>query len=691
MESNKYFRESKMIFYDLNAFINNLKIENFEIVKNREASFYNIPCAFDIETTSFKAGNEKRAIMYVFQFAIYSDVYIGRTYKDLINLINSLSEKMSLSKSLQLIVYVHNLSYEFQFIHKWLDITDIFSDSERSIIKFSIIQGITFKCSYRLSGYSLSITAKNLKNKIVEKTDYDYSLLRHSKTPLTEKEIEYCANDVLIITEYIKELIDEYVKITAIPLTQTGKVRTICRHNCFKNKDYKNFISKLTLTDIEYKMLKASFMGGFTHANIFHVNETCENVSSYDFTSSYPSVMISEKFPMSKGVQIHIKNINEVIKLSKNHNLILSYALYDVKPKILYENIISLSKCHNVKDYIVNNGRIVSAKELETITTEIDLFNYMRFYEFSKIEFGICYIYKKDYLPKEIIETVLKFYKDKTELKGVKDKENEYMHGKELLNSLYGMCVTDIIHDTYILDENKNITCIKSNLTQSIDDYNKDKKRFLFYPWGVYVTAYARNNLYTAILTMKNDYIYSDTDSVKIMNKEKYKEYFDTYNRNITNKISKVLSFYNIDVSESTPKTVKGVIKPLGVWDYEHTYQCFKTLGAKRYIYTLNNDLYITIAGLSKITGKEYIKNTKNPYEFFSNNMYIDSEHTGKRTHTYIDTEIKGVLKDYKGIYDNYNELSYIHLENTSFTLSLVDSYIELYNTYKLDRLRVKD
>ena len=51
------------------------------------------------------------------------------------------------------------------------------------------------------------------------------------------------------------------------------------------------------------------------------------------------------------------------------------------------------------------------------------------------------------HLPKEIIETILKLYKDKTELKGVEGKETEYLHSKELLNSIYGMCVTSIVHD----------------------------------------------------------------------------------------------------------------------------------------------------------------------------------------------------------------------------------------------------
>ena len=48
-------------------------------------------------------------------------------------------------------------------------------------------------------------------------------------------------------------------------------------------------------------------MGGFTHGNLQHIGKTIKNVSSYDFTSSYPAVMIAEKYPMSSPIPANIK------------------------------------------------------------------------------------------------------------------------------------------------------------------------------------------------------------------------------------------------------------------------------------------------------------------------------------------------------------------------------------------------
>ena len=681
---------------DLTQFLSTINTK--DIIKSKDKIYYNLAMSFDIETSSFYEDKngvvytnddyrklkhtvkaEKKAIMYIWQFAIEENVIIGRTWNDFLYFCKKLYDFLNL-KERYIVVYVHNLSYEFQFICKWFNWIDIFADSERKPIKATTDSHFIFKCSYRLSGYSLEVLANNLKSHNIKKMvgDLDYNLIRNSKTPLSDEELKYCENDVLIVTSYIDEQINEFGNIEKIPLTQTGKVRRYVRKQCFQNKEYQYFIKELTIEKPEYLMLKNAFMGGFTHCNAMHTQKICYNVTSYDFTSSYPTVLISEKYPMSKGKEVFIKDESELLNLMKNYCVLVDLQFTNIKTSFMYEQIISYSKCRNVKNPLINNGRIVQADTLTISCTDVDFLNIRDFYKWDSMKIGLCYIYKKDYLPKEFIKTILHLYKSKTELKGVDGKEVEYLHSKELLNSLYGMCVTSIVHDKFNFD-GLQWNNQEGNLEEELRNYNTDKNRFLFYNWGVWCTAYARNNLYTAIRECKEDYIYSDTDSVKIFNADSHKKYFDAYNKWIVQKLEKCLKYHNIPLEYISPKTIKGEIKTLGVWDFDGFYTEFKTLGAKRYIFKKDNKLSITVCGLSKKSGKEFIESQKKPFIFFNDGMFIDCNHTGKMTHTYIDKEIENTVSDYLGNVAYYHEKSYIHLEKTDYLLSLSDMYIKYF------------
>ena len=681
---------------DLTQFLS--QINTKDIIKSKDKIYYNLAMSFDIETSSFYEDKngviytnddyrklkhtvkaDKKAIMYIWQFAIEENVIIGRTWNDFLYFCKKLYDYLNL-KERYIVVYVHNLSYEFQFICKWFNWVDIFADSERKPIKATTDSHFIFKCSYRLSGYSLEVLANNLKSHNIKKMvgDLDYNLIRNSKTPITQEELKYCENDVLIVTSYIDEQINEFGNIEKIPLTQTGKVRRYVRKQCFQNKEYQYFIKELTIEKPEYLMLKNAFMGGFTHCNAMYTNKICQNVTSYDFTSSYPTVLISEKYPMSKGKEVYITTETELLNLIKNYCVLVDLQFTNIKTSFMYEQIISYSKCRNVKNPLINNGRIVQADTLTISCTDIDFLNIKDFYKWDSMKIGLCYIYKKDYLPKEFIKTILHLYKSKTELKGVDGKEVEYLHSKELLNSLYGMCVTSIVHDTVSFN-GAEWTTENGNLDEELKNYNTDKNRFLFYHWGVWCTAYARNNLYTGIKECTDDYIYSDTDSIKIFNADKHQKYFEEYNKWIVQKLEKCLNYHKIPLDYISPKTIKGETKTLGIWDFDGFYTMFKTLGAKRYIFQKDDKISITVCGLSKKSGKEFIENQKKPFLFFNDGMFVDCEHTGKMTHTYIDREIENVITDYLGNQAYYHEKSFIHLEKTDYLLSLSDMYIKYF------------
>ena len=501
------------------------------------------------------------------------------------------------------------MSYEFQWFRKYFQWYKVFSLEQRKPIYAITKDGIEFRCSYLLSGYNLETLGENLTKYKVEKKvgDLDYNLIRHSLTHLSDKEWGYILNDGLVVMAHIQEEIERLGDITKIPLTKTGYVRNLCREKCLKGDnrfDYVKRIKSLTLSEQTYTQLKQGFMGGFTHANINYVNKVLHNVHSYDFTSSYPAVMLSEKFPMSAPILTQIKSQEDFLFYLKTYCCLFDVKFHNIRSITSFENYISVSRCRNIEHFVVNNGRVIEATELTLTVTEQDFNIISLMYEWDSMEIGNFHRFYKDYLPKEIITTILELYKNKTELKGVAGKEVEYLVSKGMINSVYGMCVTDICKNEATYDTQWGE--IKADVKALIDKYNNDRQRFLFYAWGVWVTAYSRRNLFTGILEFKNHYIYSATDSLKVFNADKHLAYIKRYNKRITEKIETCLKYYDLPLNSARPKTIKGKEKPLGVWDDEGVYDRFKTLGAKRYITERNGEIEITIAGVSKKAGSRF-------------------------------------------------------------------------------------
>lgn len=685
----QHFMNCKKIYKpdDIYDVLNKVR-NHFTLVYRKNIKYYNVPVSFDIETSSFYENENKKAIMYVWMTCIYGLVIIGRTWDEYLNMLNIIRNELNLSDQKILVIYVHNLSYEFQFMRKHMKWNRVFSIDTRKPC-YAVSDGIEFRCSYILSGYSLEKTAEQLHTFNIKKMsgDLDYNLIRHSKTSLTEQETGYCINDVKTVVAYIQECIMDSGNITKIPLTKTGYVRQYIRNRCFyesgkpQRKSYKklrytNLMKSMLLKPDEYIQLKRAFQGGFTHANPFYSGKTLENVSSYDFTSSYPAVMVSEKFPMSSAEEYKPQNFDDFIHQLKTYCCLFDVEFNGIESTVFYESYLSAYRCIELEKPVINNGRIVSAKHLVTTITEQDFWIILKLYKWDSIRISNFKRYKRGYLPKDFVSSILELYQNKTKLKGVKGSEIEYQHSKEMINSCYGMSVTDIVREEIIYDDEWDI--LPPDIETSITKYNKNSGRFLFYPWGVWVTAYARRNLFTGIFEFRDDYIYSDTDSIKVLNKAKHEKYIAEYNDAIINRLETALEIQGFDKKLIKPETIKGIIKPLGVWDYEGTYSKFKTLGAKRYMTEKNNSISITVSGLNKSVCVPYLNDiTDNPFDFFDNDLYIPAEYTGKNTHTYIDEAISGTVTDYTGNTDSYYEKSFIHLEQADYSMSISDEYMD--------------
>lgn len=679
--------------------INELLDDSWLVRDNKKVEYYNVPAGFDIEVSSFyqheKKPENKRAIMYIWQFGIYNYVTTGRTWQEFINLLSVLRRILLLNESRRLVVYVHNLPYEFQFVRKHLEWEEVFILSERKPL-YATSDGIEFRCSLKLAGgKSLANIAKDLQKYKVQKAvgNLDYELIRTPFTPLTEKELLYCENDIRVILCYIQEKIEQDGDITRIPLTNTGYVRNYCRKECYSRwKPYRRIMENLILEPSEYSQLKRAFQGGFTHANAHYVGKILEKVGSHDFTSSYPAVMVLEKFPMGKSTLITDGiNEKELRELLLTHCCMFDIEIWGLMPKLFQDHPISRYKCWVCDNAVVDNGRIVMAEHIATTITEQDFFVYTEFYDWDRIEIKNLRVYQKNFLPKKFVKSILSLYEKKTVLKDVEGEEVNYMISKNMINAGYGMMVTDPIRDE-LQYHNDMFYTIPKKVEEGIERYNSNIRRFLFYPWGVWVTAYARANLFSGIIEMGSDYVYSDTDSIKSLNTENHEQYFNAYNAQIFEKIEIASEYHHIDKTLFAPFTKKGKQKIIGVWDDEGVYDRFKTLGAKRYL-TMKSSTrlveddevsvqltepkhMIVLAGSNKVKTMQYLRKTLNPFDNFTDDLSIPPDSSGRLILTYIDDETEGDVVDMNGVPYHYHELSSIHMEKSKYNLTMSEEFI---------------
>lgn len=672
------------------------------IKTSKKIQYANVPAVFDIEVSSFlDEYGAKCAIMYAFVFGVNGKAVIGRSWEEAMLCFTKACEDLDLGEKRRLVIYVHNLAYEFQFIRFRLPWLKVFATDERKPLYALTVTGLEFRCSNRLSGYSLEKVGEHLTKYPVKKMvgDLDYSLLRHPETPLTPKELGYVLNDGLVVMAYIQEEIERCGRIDRIPLTKTGYVRKHCRdaclydgshkHNVRKFYAYRNLMKHMILSPLEYRELKRAFQGGFTHASSLWSRRRANDVASYDFTSSYPAVMLSEKFPMGTGERIHIKDREEFDFNLKAYCCLFDIAFDGLVSRFPYEHYISSSKCVNMVNQKVDNGRIYCADHLETTITDIDFQIIRKTYAWKSMRVKNFIRYRRGYLPHDFVKAILDLYQTKTELKGVAGKEVEYMNSKEMLNSCYGMTVTDPCRPEISFDGGQ-WSLEEGDEEEQLQRYNDSKRRFLFYPWGIWTTAYARRNVWMGILECKGDYIYSDTDSIKIVHRENHEAFISWYNNMITEKLEKAMAYHKIPLERIRPKTKDGVEKPLGVWDYEGTYDSFRTLGAKRYMTMLGEDLSITVSGVNKKFAVPYLwhefKNADAIFDHFDEDLIFpgvylkdgnEESATGKNVHCYIDDPREGDMVDYLGNPYHYFEWSAIHMSPASYELSLSTAYIE--------------
>lgn len=643
---------------------------------------------FDIETTTYQMSiidNEPQynAFMYQWQFCIDDKVIMGRTWDEFLELLENLRIGLGLSHNHYFVIYVHNLSFEFQFFRNFVKVTNVFALEKRKIIKCIVNDAFEFRCSYKLSNMSLQKFVSSTPNALYWKKggDLDYSIARTPKTPLTNEEVAYCYNDVRGLREALLHLLySEKDTLATVPMTSTGYVRREFRAAFNKNPRNHYLFMELKLDPFIYALLKTATRGGNCHCNptlsgALDERNVFNNVGSYDMSSAYPAVMTQCKFPMSP----FLKRDNKLSIIDKlinegGHALIIDCVFYNLNIKTLNTvPYIPKAKCTKLWNQRIDNGRVLSADFCGMVLTDIDWKIIKSQYDFTHVDVLNLYSSKYDYLPLELREKVIQQYTDKCKLKfGDPYLYNKY---KNKINADFGMMLTDICRREITFDPTSKenpFTLEPWDIEGSMNRYYNSRNSFLSYQWGVWVTAHCRNRLQKAIDKVGIDAYYCDTDSLKYLGEHDVD--FGELNKEILDEAEKCQLLTSCDVID--PATGKSHHYQLGVWEKEKTYETFKSLGAKKYAYTYHDDpnLHITVAGLSKVKGGAWLTNHGGMDKFRCDTI-IPENHSGRTVSSYIDYNSARYLI-FNG--ERIKTGSAIAIYPTSYTFSITSEYQEL-------------
>ena len=581
--------------------------------RNKGADIVNVYAAFDIETSTVYLSDKNtdaHSFMYIWQYQIEDYLIKGRTWNEWFELLSVLKTALDkygifvkTAKTPNMITWIHNAAFEFTFIsglYPFRDDECFFSDVRKPIY-FRMFETFEFRCSYIQTNLSLSALTKQTGVPVkLSGQKFDYNKVRYSWTELSEFEEDYTTTDVASLVQAMKYRISKGGdNLLTVPLTSTGYVRRECKASL---KDRYLQINEMKPYKGEngiriYKLLRACFRGGNTHANRYHVAKICSDVYSYDIASSYPTQQLTKKFPMKpfKWLDGDLSLDRVFLFIGLGYAVVGEYHFTGIRLKNPKEPIpyISLARCE-ARNFKLDNGRVLKADYIEISLTEIDLEIILDTYTFDKMEIIQVMVAQKDYLPEEYRGVIQDYYNKKTALKGDNTEDGLYMYtkSKNMLNSVYGMSATDPIHQEIKYNGGDYIRSGYDSMEAA--EIEKALKGAAFpYQWGVYTTAYARKQLQDAIKLCGDRIIYCDTDSVKTLGDVQIHSLNDALKKKAA-----AVGAYADDMN--------GERHYIGVFESDGHYKKFITQGAKRYAYIKDNGkMGVTVAGVSTKINEE--------------------------------------------------------------------------------------
>lgn len=604
--------------------VGKVSLAKSEPIKVRGKDFY---YGNDNIVLDFKIGSyDNYGYIWLWVIGVNGENYYGRTIEDLYSMLNMIKD--AAHPKTTYVIWVRDLSAFYHFMKNYFVFDKVFARDRNDVLNCwgDIFEFRNFK----------EITSKEDR---IERDDY--SKIYSPTTPLTVEELKEFGSAATAMWEWIKEnrtgdlFTLEHFNYSFAHCCERRFLKTMELNWAFSRKIF----SLIPSLDV-YNLLMGDNKSGFIWQNLYYLNMKKENVYSYDISSCYPGIMVRKKFPMTAFIKEENPSLYYIKEMLMGDKMafIGTFYLKDLKKRSGYTWLTTKS------------NTVAQADEwTRLILNDVEFRDILKNYKFSEIIVKDLYTSRYGYLPKEIRETIIDLYKNKTELKGVNEKD--YKAAKVLLNNIFGRSLQPAFYDEEARTDsngeiyNYNIYFSEKEKEQKI--YNKYSKKIMLPQWGIWTAAYGRHELLEICNKISiMSVVYCDTDSVKFLD-DRNKVVFEEANKKVVEELKEAgMNGAAIDKYGNT--------HIIGTWEFEGKYENFKAINQKQYFYSEGENFDIRLAGALTENVKNYFHTiaAKERPNVFSSDMTIPKEYKPFISRQYIDLgeEKEFEIIDYLGL-----------------------------------------
>lgn len=463
-------------------------------------------------------------------------------------------------------IYFHNLAFDISFMfdfmlkngYAWEEgrfpkydkgFTTVISDMNQ-VYSMRVNMGhghsVTFWDSLKVIPLSIANEAKAFGLEI-GKGDLDYTAKREVGHVITDEEKEYIRRDVVIDAQALAIVFESGLNKMTIGSCALSNYKKLIGGE----KGFRYHFPKLSKVEDEF--IRMAYRGGFTYVNPKYAGRLMGEGMSFDVNSLYPSVMAAtdgQLLPYGYPKQFGGSPFDHV-----DYDYPLWVAQVSCEFAIKGNHIPCIQLKHNTRfmptEYITKSDGVV------TLTiTNVDWELICAQYDITVVQWHGGYVFHASTnLFKRYVDKWVKAKNDAT-LEGNKGKRQI---AKLMLNSLYGKFAT-------MLEVRSRRPELNEEQAVRYVDLEPTERDPVYLPVGVFITSWARYKTITTAQSCGDRFVYSDTDSVKVLG----------------------LDPIDIDIDDVR----------LGAWKDEGHFKHIKALRAKTYVTEYDDGLEVHVAGM---------------------------------------------------------------------------------------------